>query len=266
MFDFVFSDLIVVPALLIIFIYFLIFFVVATAIKNNSIVDIGWGLGFVVTAWILFFLGDPSVLTIEKIILNLMVSFWGLRLFYHILKRNAFQEEDFRYKKWREEWGKWVVLRAFFQVFMLQAVFMYLIGFGVFYVNMLQTTMDITLWIMIVGLIIWLMGYAFEVIADKQLRDFIARENKKHQLMMEGLWQYTRHPNYFGEAILWWGIFIVVLAFDAPIAFIISPIAITLLLRFVSGVPMLEKRMSKKEGWEDYAEKTNAFFPWTPKK
>jgi steroid 5-alpha reductase family enzyme len=266
MLDFVFSDLFVIPALIIIFIYFLIFFLVATIIKNNSIVDIGWGLGFVVVAWILFFLGDPSIHTIEKLMINAMVSFWGLRLFYHILKRNAYQEEDFRYKQWRKEWGKWVVLRAFFQIFMLQGLFMYLIGSGVFYINMIEESRDFILWLMIIGFVIWLFGYGFEVIGDRQLKEFIARKNKDKKLMTEGLWAYTRHPNYFGESVLWWGIFVSVISLNAPIAFVVSPIAITLLLRFVSGVPMLEKRMSQRQGWDEYAEKTNAFFPWFPKK
>jgi len=265
MFDFMFSDLFIIPALLVIFIYFTIFFMIATLIKNNSIVDIGWGLGFVVVAWVLFFFGDPAVHTLEKVIINVMVSFWGLRLFYHILKRNAFQEEDFRYKKWREDWGQWVILRAFFQVFMLQGLFMYVIGSGVFYINMLEEANTILWWLITIGLVIWLLGYLFEIIGDQQLKKFIARKDKDKKLMTEGLWQYTRHPNYFGESLLWWGIFITVIGLNAPIAFVVSPIAITVLLRFVSGVPLLEKRMSQRQGWDAYAKKTNAFFPWFPK-
>ncbi|MFP4478413.1 MAG: DUF1295 domain-containing protein [Candidatus Izemoplasmatales bacterium] len=266
MFNYGLEDLFIVPAMLLILGYFIIFFIIATIIKNNSIVDIGWGLGFVLVAWILFFMGDIYVNTIEKLIVNIMVSFWGLRLFYHILKRNAYKEEDFRYKKWREEWGKWVVPRAFLQIFMLQAFFMYVIGIGVYYINLIETQMTIILWLYIIGIVIWFIGYMFEVIADKQLRDFISREDKESNLMTEGLWKYSRHPNYFGEALLWWGIFAAVLAFDAPIIYLISPLTITLLVRFVSGVPMLEKRMRKKEGWEEYASKTNAFFPWFPSK
>ncbi|MGM0496024.1 MAG: DUF1295 domain-containing protein [Bacillota bacterium] len=265
MFDFSFSELIIGEALLIILGYFIVFFIVATIIKNNSIVDIGWGLGFVLVAWALFFIGDTSVLTIEKIIVNIMVSFWGLRLFYHILKRNAYQEEDFRYKKWREEWGKWVVLRAFFQIFMLQGAFMYLVGIGVFYINMVEVTRNTYLILLILGVIIWLIGYLFEVIGDRQLKQHIANKNKTQKLMTYGLWKYTRHPNYFGEALLWWGIFIFVLGTNSPFALIVSPLIITLLLRFVSGVPMLEKKMSKNDGWDEYADKTNAFIPWFPK-
>lgn len=248
--------------------YFVVFFIVATIIKNNSIVDIGWGLGFVVTAWILFFVNGYAI---EKLIINILVSLWGLRLFYHILKRNIFAEEDFRYKKWRDDWGKWVIPRAFLQIFMLQGLFMFVVGIGVFYVNIygFQNGFNLTgfEWFgVIFGILIWIVGYAFEVIGDKQLKDHIANKNKKQKLMTKGLWAYTRHPNYFGEALLWWGIFVYAFAGGANIYIVISPIIITYLLRFVSGVPMLEKKMKESPGWSEYAEATNAFIPWFKKK
>ncbi len=255
-------------ALLIILGYFLIFFIVATIIKNNSIVDIGWGLGFVVTAWILFFVNGYAI---EKLIVNILVSLWGLRLFYYILKRNIFAEEDFRYKKWREDWGKWVIPRAFLQIFMLQGLFMFVVGIGVFYINIygFQNGFNLTgfEWFgVIFGIVIWIIGYAFEVIGDKQLKDHIANKNKDQKLMTKGLWAYTRHPNYFGEALLWWGVFVYALAGGANIYIIVGPIVITYLLRFVSGVPMLEKRMKEAPGWDEYADATNAFIPWFKKK
>lgn len=255
---------------IIIFSYFFIFFIVATIIKNNSIVDIGWGLGFVVTAWLLAVING---FTIEKVLINVLVSLWGLRLFYHILKRNAFQEEDFRYKNWRKAWGKWVVPRAFLQVFMLQGIFMFVVGLSVFYVNAygFPNGLQLSLWGYIgsaIGLLLWLMGYVFEVIGDRQLRKHIANPNKEQKLMTKGLWAYTRHPNYFGEAVIWWGLAIIVIAgVGLSSAYVLfSPIAITYLLRFVSGVPMLEKRMSKNPGWDAYAAQTNAFIPWFKKR
>ena len=258
-------------AALIILGYFLIFFIIATIIKNNSIVDIGWGLGFVVTAWILFFIkGDFAI---EKIILNVLVSLWGLRLFYYILKRNIFAEEDFRYKKWREDWGKWVVPRAFLQVFMLQGLFMFVVGIGVFWINtttFTQGLQTINIVFIIIGALIWLFGYYFEVVGDWQLKRHIANKNKTQKLMTTGLWKYARHPNYFGEAVMWWGIFVIVLAMPSTEFWkylaVISPLVITYLLRFVSGVPMLEKKMKQTPGWDEYARVTNAFIPWIPKK
>jgi steroid 5-alpha reductase family enzyme len=256
-------------AALVIFIYFLIFFVVATIIKNNSIVDIGWGLGFVVTAWILFFV--KADFGIDKIIVNVLVSLWGLRLFYYILRRNIFAEEDFRYKKWRQDWGKWVVPRAFLQVFMLQGLFMFVVGLGVFWINVTPGLDSGFSWFLVIlGILVWLVGYFFEVVGDRQLKKHIANKNKTQKLMTTGLWKYTRHPNYFGEAVMWWGLFIIVLAMPTNSFWkylaIISPIVITYLLRFVSGVPMLERKMKEAPGWDEYANKTNAFIPWFPKK
>ncbi len=253
----------------IIFVYFFIFFVIATFIKNNSIVDVGWGIGFVITSWILMVTYGYSI---EKLVINLLVSLWGIRLFYHILKRNLFKEEDFRYQAWRKAWGKWVVPRAFLQIFMLQGIFMFIVGIGAFYVNIYGFSLNnLSIWAYIglgLGIFIWIIGYAFEVIGDRQLRHHIANPKKDQKLMTKGLWAYTRHPNYFGEALLWWGIalFVIVGGGLSSLYVIISPIVITYLLRFVSGVPMLEKRMSKSEGWEAYASKTNAFIPWFKKK
>jgi steroid 5-alpha reductase family enzyme len=244
-------------ALLIVLAYFLLFFIVGTIIKNNSIVDIGWGFGFVLTSWLLFFISKDY--SVSKIIINVLVSLWGLRLFYHILKRNLFKEEDFRYLQWRKEWGKYVIPRAFIQVYMLQAMFMLLVGFNTFYININAFNFN---WWMIVGLIVWLVGYYFEVVGDRQLRQHIANPEMKGKLLTTGLWSITRHPNYFGEALMWWGIFVATLVIGAPFWLIFSPIVITFLLRFVSGVPLLERRMKDKPGWDEYAQKTSVFIPF----
>jgi len=224
-------------------------------------VDIGWGIGFVITAWILFFIsGDYSF---AKILANIMVSLWGLRLFYHILKRNYGKPEDFRYQKWRQDWGKYVVPRAFLQIYLFQALFMFLIGAAINFGNGIE--LNLSYW-MIFGALIFLIGYYFEVVGDRQLRNHVTNPSNKGKLIDTGLWKYTRHPNYFGEAVIWWGIFLFVLAGGVPWYFVFSPITITILIRFVSGVPLLEKRMSKYIGWKEYAEKTSIFIPFLKKR
>lgn len=244
----------------IIFAYFFIFFVVGTIIKNNSVVDIGWGLGFVLISWILFFLSrDYST---GKIVVNVLVSLWGLRLFYHILKRNFKKPEDFRYQNWRKEWGKYVVPRAFLQVYMLQGLFMLVIGWSVFSANVNGIIWS---WTMLIGIVVFMLGYLFEFIGDRQLRKHISNFENKGKLINTGLWKYTRHPNYFGEAVLWWGIFLVTVFGGGAWYLFFSPLAITLLIRFVSGVPLLEKRMVKYEGWKEYAAKTSIFIPFLKK-
>lgn len=236
--------------------YFLLFFIIATIIKNNSIVDIGWGFGFVLTSWILFFISGNYSIT--SIIVNGMVSLWGLRLFYHILKRNLFEKEDFRYAAWRKSWGKWVIPRAFLQVFMLQGIFQFMIGSVSFYLNTYNTTFDL---VSLVGVVIWIIGYYYQIRGDSELKKHVTNKETKGTLLTTGLWSQTRHPNYFGESFMWWGIFVFGLLNSVPAYYIISPLTITIVLYFIS-TPLLEKKMKEKEGWSDYASQTPMFFPF----
>ncbi len=248
--------------ILVIFIYFLIFFVIGTVIKNNSIVDIGWGLGFVVVAW--FTTLRSGNFYLPNIILTLLITIWGLRLFYHIIKRNIGKPEDFRYANWRKEWGKLVIPRAFLQVYMLQGVFMFTVALPIILLN-IEPFSKLTLF-GVLGIIIWIIGFYFESVGDYQLKIFKSNPENKGKIMDQGLWGYTRHPNYFGEATMWWGIGILAVSSGASILSFISPIVITYLLLFVSGVPMLEKSFANRPGYKQYADRTPVFFPWFPKK
>jgi steroid 5-alpha reductase family enzyme len=235
--------------------YFTLFFIVATIIKNNSIVDIGWGFGFVLVSWILFFVNGTY--SIAQIIINILISLWGLRLFYHILKRNIFEKEDFRYANWRKDWGKWVVPRAFLQVFMLQATFQFLIGSTSYYLN----TSDVDFsWLSLIGIAIWIIGYFYEVKGDNELKQHLKNPETRGTLLANGLWKQTRHPNYFGEATMWWGLFIFAIINGAPAYLIVSPLVITYVLYFIS-TPLLEDKMKTRPEWQDYADKTPMFFP-----
>ncbi|MGM0601990.1 MAG: DUF1295 domain-containing protein [Bacillota bacterium] len=248
---------------LFIFIYFSLFFITAIIIKNNSIVDIGWGAGFVLSSYFALFL--TGNFNIRSIITVLLVTIWGFRLSYHIFKRNHGKPEDFRYAKWREEWD-YFYLRSFFQIFVLQGILMFIIVSSV--INIIYSPMHQLKVFDFIGLLIWLIGFYFESVGDKQLKEFLKKpeSQKDGHIMKEGLWKYTRHPNYFGEATMWWGIFIIGLSTLSGWKFIISPITITYLLLFVSGVPMLEKKYADDEEFQRYAEKTNKFFPWFQKK
>lgn len=248
--------------LILIFSYFSVFFIVALVIKNNSIVDIGWGIGFVLAAW--YSLVRAGFYSETGMLLTLLVTVWGLRLFYHIVKRNWGKPEDFRYAAWRKEWGKWLVPRAFLQIFMLQAFFMAVIAYPVIAAN---TSMDapFSIWA-VIGALAWAKGFYFEAVGDWQLKKFIKNPGNKGKIMKDGLWKYTRHPNYFGEATMWWGIFIIGIGSDSGMLGIISPLAITILLVFVSGVPMLEKKYADNEEFQAYKKITSKFIPWFPKK
>ena len=246
----------------IIFAYFTVFFIIGTVRKNNGMVDIGWGLGFVVVAWLMLLLRLPA--SLSQLTITLLITLWGLRLFTHILKRNHGKPEDFRYAAFRRAWGRWLIPRAFFQVYMLQGVFMYLISLPVILSR--GGNAPTQPWLYALGLVIFAVGFSFEAIGDAQLAAFLRDPAHRGQLMTGGLWRYTRHPNYFGEATIWWGILLLGLSGGVSWLAVLSPITITLLLLFVSGVPLLEKSMKNRPGYTEYARQTSIFLPWFPKK
>ena len=252
-----------VSTLIFILAYFIVFFIIGVIKKNNSVVDIGWGLGFVLASY--FVLLNTGNINFRSIIVTLFVTIWGLRLSYHIYKRNKGKEEDFRYAKWRENWNYFYV-RSFFQIFILQGLLLFLIVSSVININS-NVAASLTAFDFI-GIAIWIIGFTFEALGDKQLRDYISKpeSEKDGHIMKEGLWKYTRHPNYFGEATMWWGIFIIGLSISGSWIFIISPITMTYLLLYVSGVPLLEERYADDEEFQEYAKTTNKFFPWFPGK
>lgn len=249
--------------LVILFTYFFTIFIVAQVIKNNSIVDTGWGFGFVLTAVSSFLIS--GVFDLISILVTFFVTIWGLRLFYYILKRNLGKPEDFRYVKMRKNWGdKNLGLKAFIRVFMLQMIIMYIVSLPIMVSNVYKG--DSILWIAILGAVVWLIGFYFEVIGDRQLKIFKRNLKNKGKIMQTGLWKYTRHPNYFGESAMWTGIFIMSIPKGLFYFTFISPLTITLLLIFVSGVPLLEKRYIGNSEYDLYKKRTNRFFPWFPKK
>ena len=243
-------------------IYFSIFFIIGQIIKNNSIVDFGWGLGFVILA--LFQLFTVRPLNLSAIIVAILVIVWGVRLSYHIAKRNFKKGEDFRYVKMREKWGTHPYINAFLKVYMLQALFMYIIATPIMIV--FETGINELNLMTLLGILVWLIGFYFEAIGDKQLKEFIKKPENKGKIMKSGLWKYTRHPNYFGEATMWWGIFLIVMPAAYGLSAIMSPILITYLLVFVSGVPMLEEKYKNNVEFIEYAKVTSKFIPLPPKK
>lgn len=245
---------------LFIFCYVSVWFIISLLIKRNDIADIAWGLGFVAIVCFLFI---TEASTLQSIIVYIITIIWGIRLAIHIGLRSKGKSEDFRYKKWRDEWGKYFVLRSYLQVYLLQGFFMWIISLPIIVVSMAknQVISPFTL----VGLIIWLIGFAFESIGDYQLMKFIKQRQNKSDIMQTGLWKYTRHPNYFGEVLVWWGIFIMALPLQYEIWTIISPITISFLLLYVSGIPMLEAKYNHNQAFQEYKKRTSAFFPMLPK-
>lgn len=246
----------------ILFAYYMGLFIIGQIVKDNGIVDIAWGFGFVILAWSSYLLGTQ---TSNALLITIMVTIWGVRLTYHIGKRNIGKPEDFRYQNFRKQWGtKWPLIKAFLHVYMLQMVMMILIASSYVYTNV-NSTVSLNI-LSVIGLGIWLFGYSFEAIGDHQLKTFLSNPENKGQLMTVGLYKFTRHPNYFGEATLWWGVYVAGVSTTNGFLTIVSPIVITILVRFVSGVPMLEKKYMQREDFREYAKHTNVFFPWFQRK
>jgi steroid 5-alpha reductase family enzyme len=245
-----------------VFVYMTAVFLIAILAKDNSIVDVAWGPGFILVAVVTFFL-SPGF-EARHVLITLLVMIWGLRLATHIFLRNWGRGEDFRYAKWRKDWGRWFIPRSFFQVFMLQGIFMLLISSPIILVNRSPES-GLTMLDALGGLV-WLTGFLFEAIGDYQLKRFKQKPEGKGKIMTAGLWKYTRHPNYFGEGALWWGIWLVALSVDSGWAAIISPMTISFLLLKVSGVTMLERKYAGNAEFAAYARRTSSFFPWFPKK
>jgi len=243
--------------------FFFIFFLIAQKKKNNGLVDIAWGLGFVIAAVYSYFAGGFQ--TERATLITILTLLWGLRLAYYLFKRNWNKPEDYRYVNMRKRWGtKYVYIKIFLNVYMLQLVLLFIIAQPILLTNVASNKgLGILDYI---GLAVWIIGYIFEVVGDNQLKSFIKKPENKGRLMKTGLWKYTRHPNYFGEATMWWGIFIIALSSPNGWLGIISPIVITLLLLFVSGVPMLEKKYKNHPEFAEYALRTSKFIPLPPNK
>ncbi|MEN9552039.1 MAG: hypothetical protein RI935_416 [Candidatus Parcubacteria bacterium] len=228
-----------------------------------------YGLTFVITAWVMTWLQlQTAPISPLLALILILITLWGLRLSSRIHFKNKRKAgEDFRYAAWREEWSKkglsYFYARSFLQIFMLQGlvVSVVLLPFTLTVSNSVSLSSPY----ISIGLIIWLVGFFFESVGDYQLDTFIKRRNKEgSQIMQTGLWKYTRHPNYFGESSMWWGL--ALMAFSQTSLFVfLSPLLITYLLLKVSGIPMLEKKWDGNSEWEAYKKKTSAFFPLPPK-
>ncbi len=235
-----------------------VWFLISLAVKRNDVADIAWGLGFIMLAVFSYVQGEFDL--DRGFLVTLLVLIWGSRLSYHIFRRNRNKSEDKRYAAWRVAWGKLFVVRSYAQVFLLQGVLMLLISIPVIMINTAQTSV----WTVfdILGLLVWVCGFYFESVGDRQLRTFLSDPTNKGKILNTGLWKYTRHPNYFGEVAQWWGIWIIALSVPHGFLALIGPLTITFLILKVSGVPMLEKSMAENPLFDEYRKTTSVFVPW----
>lgn len=234
------------------------------ALRDSSIVDIFWGPGFVAAggAYFLSAGGRPSLP--QRLLLGMLIL-WGVRLATHIYLRNRGRGEDFRYRRWRRAAGARWWWQSYFKVFLLQGALMWIIS-SPLAAAMLGGAGAEPRPLALLGMVVWGIGFATEAVADAQLRRFKADPDNAGKLLTSGLWRTSRHPNYFGEALLWWGFYLFAAAYGGAWT-VFSPLLMTFLLLRVSGVRLLERSLrSSKPGYERYIQSTSAFIPWFPRK
>lgn len=234
---------------------------VSLALRDSGIVDIFWGTGFVLTAWTVFVISDGSAS--RRLLLVVLTSLWGARLTIYLAWRNLGKAEDYRYAAMRAKWGARWWWWSYFQVFILQGVLIWIVSLPV-QAGQVPTTPDLG-WLALAGSIVWLIGVLFEGIGDLQLARFKADPANKGRVMDGGLWRYTRHPNYFGNFLIWWGIWLVAAESGAWWT-VVGPLVMSILLLRVSGVAMLERTITERRpGYAEYIRRTSAFLPRPPR-
>ncbi|TFF89809.1 MAG: DUF1295 domain-containing protein [Promethearchaeota archaeon] len=243
-------------------------FLVGTATKNNGVVDSFYGLAYVAGVWTSFLV--MGTYSIFQILVTVFVTLWGFRLAIHVTNRNWGKPEDKRYQNMRERFGDKVLLKSYLRIYMFQSLIVFLVSFPAIFINANESPalgLNWSTFALIIGGLIWCIGFYFEAAGDYQLAHFLKQPENKGEVMDKGLWRYTQHPNYFGEVTMWWGIWIIATGFNFPwgIITIFGPIIITYMIINVSGVKLLNKRFEGDDKYADYKRRTSQFFPMPPK-
>jgi steroid 5-alpha reductase family enzyme len=235
-------------------------FLIALKRRRLDTVDIAWGLGFIALAWSV----ETEYPTSRSLLIALLVSVWGLRLAAHIGRRALSRPgDDPRYLALSSKWAKHIWLRAYFSVFILQGALILLISLPV--ILAIARPLPHLAWLSMLGLGLWLIGFALEAASDYQLNKFL--QNKDHpKVMQNGLWHYSRHPNYFGEITQWWGIGIIASGVSYGWLGLAGPLSLSLLIIFISGIPPIEKRRQGDPQYQAYKARTSPLVPWFPGK
>lgn len=240
-------------------IYFSLWFVISQHFKRLDLLDSAWGLGFVYVAVLTLFISNNFGFI--PVLSTFFVSVWGVRLFWHITSRNIKKDEDARYKIYRGKWQKNFAMNAYFRLFMTQAVLLLVISLAsvgaIIGDNFIAAFAGI-------GFLVWAFGIIFEAVSDWQLQQFITKRKTKDAIMDKGLWKYSRHPNYFGEIMVWAGAGLVALSAGNWWG-LAGSVTIAFLIVKVSGVPLLEKKYAGNPNFDKYKQKTSVLIPLPPK-
>jgi steroid 5-alpha reductase family enzyme len=235
-------------------------FAIGRRIGRYNVVDVAWGLGFVAIAAVATTLGhgDPA----RRWLLLALVAIWGLRLSWHIQRKTAGKGEDPRYAALLRDARPLQVLR---KVFLLQGFITWFVSLPLQLSAVTGPTPKSLAAVTVAGIAVWLVGVTFEAVGDWQLKAFKSDPANRGVVMDRGLWSWTRHPNYFGDAAVWWGLWLITINGWLPLATVGSPLLMTYFLVYVTGARLTEKLMSGRPGFDEYQERTAFFFPRPPR-
>ena len=250
---------ILLSASLIVLVYITLVYLLALLKKDFSVLDVAWGIGFIIVA-VSSLLLNGKFLPKQLLVTGLVIA-WGLRLSFYILFRNRQQGPDLRYQQELQKWGQNFLVRSFLQTFVLQGFLIILVTLPVTFINASQSG-EVTI-LDLIGVLTWLTGFLFETIADIQLYLFKRNLNNKGKILTLGLWKYSRHPNYFGETLEWWGIYLLAITLPNGIVTLIGPLVLSWLV-LKTAIPRIEKGYQGNFEYHEYVKTTSAFFPWFP--
>ncbi len=243
----------------ILFVYLSSMVIAACYKKDTSIANFTWGGGVLIVTLYTFF--RMSNFLLRQILTTTMICLWSIRLIAYVYKR--YTGKDPRFVGWKWQGFKALIINSFW-VFG-QIIMIIIMSNPVVTINMHNNMPHIISLFDIVGIVLWILGYCYESISDYQLSQFMKKPKNKGHVMQSGLWRYSRHPNYFGESIMWWGIYCVSLSVPYAWMTILAPVTITLLLVYITGIPLLENAMANNVEYQEYKKHTSKFIPWFPK-
>jgi steroid 5-alpha reductase family enzyme len=236
-------------------------FLIGRRIGRYNVVDVTWGASFVVVAMVAAAVGNGDLF--RRLLLLVLVAIWGLRLAWHMVGKSAGNGEDPRYDKLLG--GDYSAGNVIRKIFLIQAAMAWFISLPLQLSASLGPTPRALVPVLIAGAVVWAVGVLFEAVGDRQLRQFKADPANKGTIMDRGLWSWTRHPNYFGDSAVWWGLWLISIADALSVTTVLSPVAMTYFLVYATGARLTERIMADRPGFREYCARTSFFVPRPPR-